>query len=130
MKKALLFSLLLMGAGFAKAQNQSLKLKQPFSTKDLGIVIDTIAPNLTEKRPGLYQPQKDELAQSIAIKPAGNEPVYDEVFYSTMPVAGTGSSNSNMAVIKSDNLNTRYTMPVKRIAIVDPTKTKPAKVTP
>lgn len=129
MKKALLFALLLAVAGVVKAQNQSLKLNQPFSTKDLGIKIDTL-PTLTERLPDLSALQKERLTNLLALKPANAKPVYDEVFYSTMPVAGRSSRDSNMPVSKFGNLNTKYTMPVKRIDIVDPTKTKPAVVTP
>jgi len=130
MKKALLFALLLGVAGFAKAQGQSLKLNQPFSTKELGIVIDTVPPALTNKAPDLAQFQKDRLTHLLALKPAATKPVYDEVFYSTMPVVGTSSRDSNMPVVKTDDLHTQYHMPVKRIAIVDPTKVKPAASNP
>jgi len=130
MKKVLLFGLLLMATGVVKAQNQSLKLNQPFSTKDLGIQIDTIPPTITNKAPNLSQLQNDKLTNLLAAKRNTANRVYDEIFYSTMPVAGASSSNSNMPVAKSGNSNAKYTMPVKRIDIVNPTKNKSAVTNP
>lgn len=129
MKKAFLFAVLLVVTGFVKAQSQSLQLNPPFSIKELGIKIDTVAPSLIEKRTDLSQLQKDKLNNLLALKPSANKSVYNEVFYSTMPVAGI-RSNSNMPVSKIDDTRTRYNMPVKRIDIVDPTKTKPVVTNP
>jgi hypothetical protein len=130
MKKALLFALLLVVTNVVKAQDRSLKLNQPFSTKEPGIKIDTVLPSITNKAPNLSQLQKEKLAPILALKPAEAKPVYDEVFYSTMPVAGTSSHKFNMPVAKTGDPDTKYTMLVKRIAIVDPTKSKPAVTIP
>jgi len=130
MKKALLFVLLLAATSVAKAQNQSLKLNQPFNTKDRVIKIDTVLPKLTQRSPDLSPLQKQKLTALLALKPETTKPVYDEVFYSNMPVAGASSRDSNMPVVKTDDIRTRYNMPIKRIAIVDPTKAKPSVATP
>jgi len=130
MKKILLFTLLLALAGFAKAQNQSFKNTQAFSTKDLGIIVDTVPPTITYKAPELGQLQKDRLTNLLALKNAATKPVYNEVFYSTMPVVGTSSRDTNMPVVRTDDLHTQYYMPVKRIGIVNPTKAKPAVANP
>ncbi len=55
-----------------------------------------------------------------------------DTFYSTMPVAGKKDSQrtDNMPVVKLGDTNTRYTMLVKRIDIVDPTKKEQEKVNP
>jgi hypothetical protein len=130
MKKAILFALLFVAAGAAKAQNPSLGLNQPFSTKDLGIQIDTVPPSITNKAPGLSKLQNDKLNNLLTVKPTEIKPVYDEVFYSTMPVAGTSSRNFNTPILREGNWGAKYTMPVKRIDIVNPIKNKPAQVTP
>lgn len=130
MKKALLFALLLVVTGFCKAQNQSFNLKQPFNTKDLGIQIDTVPPTITNEAPGFSKLQNNKLNNLLTFKTTETKPVYDEVFYSTMPVAGTSSRNFNMPVSREGNWGTKYTMPVKRIDIVNPTESKPAQVAP
>jgi hypothetical protein len=61
-----------------------------------------------------------------------NRGTQHETFYSTMPVAGnkTERPSDNMPVIKLRDTNTRYTMLIKRIDIVDPTKKEQQQVNP
>lgn len=61
-----------------------------------------------------------------------NRGTQHETFYSTMPVAGNKAErpSDNMPVIKLRDTNTRYTMLIKRIDIVDPTKKEQQQVNP
>ena len=61
-----------------------------------------------------------------------NRGTQHETFYSTMPVAGNKVErpSDNMPVIKLRDTNTRYTMLIKRIDIVGPTKKEQQQVNP
>jgi hypothetical protein len=61
-----------------------------------------------------------------------NKATPHETFYSTMPVAGNKNSGQydNMPVAKLRDTSTRYTMLIKRIDIVDPTKKEQPQVNP
>lgn len=63
---------------------------------------------------------------------SANPNTQHEIFYSTMSVVGNKDSRQyyNMPVAKLGDTSTRYTMFVKRIDIVDPTKQKQQEVNP
>ncbi len=63
---------------------------------------------------------------------SANPNTQHEIFYSTMPVAGNKNNRKydNMPVAKVGDTSTRYTMLVKRIDIVDPTKKERQEVNP
>jgi hypothetical protein len=60
---------------------------------------------------------------------AMNKPADAEVFYSTMPVVKIGSGDK-MAIVKPGSSNEKYTMPVKKIKVVNPLVKEQQPVTP
>lgn len=121
MKKA--FILIALSAAFAgsvKAQDQSLKkFRLPtFATPpSFDIKADTSVGALKSN----LQIKEQGIKEALAKQPQANtiNKSYDAVFYSTMPIAGKQSNNSNTPIAKLGNSDTKYTMLVKRIDIMD-----------
>ncbi len=115
-------------AAHAQKQNAPSTLLTPM---DRQLKLDT---NITigsplDKNKAFEKNLTDRIRQaSINANPTAQH----DTFYSTMPVAGKKDSQrtDNMPVVKLGDTNTRYTMLIKRIDIVDLTKKEQEKVNP
>jgi hypothetical protein len=102
-----------------KAQNILLMDQQQptFGTPvKTDIKADTSVKALADK---YRQDTKDVMAGNLAKTGNKTKAIYDEVFYSTMPVAGTHNTKHHMPAVKPSDADPGYKMPVKRIQIVD-----------
>ncbi|WP_342646954.1 hypothetical protein [Mucilaginibacter sp. CSA2-8R] len=135
MIKTCLSAIVLSVFGFA-AQAQIYKQKAPstlLTPMDQQLKLDTNL-NITIGAP-LDKKQLFEKNLADRIRKASinaNQTAQHEIFYSTMPVAGkkNGGSTDNMPIVKLSDTDTRYTMLIKPIDVVDPTKKEQPKVNP
>lgn len=70
---------------------------------------------------GNLRNKEQEIKEALAKQPqvSKSNKNYDAIFYSTMPIAGTQGNSSHTPVAKLGNSDTKYTMLVKRIDIMD-----------
>jgi hypothetical protein len=122
MKKILFVLAIVATAYHSKAQEQFSVKPADSLTSKLWSPAFTIKPtdsaiykkyfNLPQLKPGTGAPL-------IAM----NKPDNTEVFYSTMPVVKIGSVDK-MKVVKPNSSHEKYTMPVKKIKVVNPLEKK------
>lgn len=106
-------------AGSVKAQNNPvIKQRRPTFSDPVQteIKIDTSVKALSGK---WRQDLKDITVENLTKTTVGKRSAYDDTIYSNMPVLGLNNNKHRMPVAKPDDTNMRYTMPVKRIEIMD-----------
>ncbi|MEO6149811.1 MAG: hypothetical protein ABIN95_07910 [Mucilaginibacter sp.] len=112
MKKLILFFIIIAGANYAGAQNiQPLLMPKPalpYAALKSWQPVATVGS--LKVRPG-----KKSVVTASPVKK--DDAV---IFYSNMPVAKSAKGNSRMPVLDLNNDNTRYTMPVAKVDIVNP----------
>lgn len=130
MKKALLLSVFVSAFALgAAAQQPADKIYLPrilLSPNSLEIKVDTNVSALTGKPGNNLALRNKALSQSlIPYYTPSIKTNFDNTVYSTMPVVGHAKTD-NMPIVKLGKSDTRYTMLIKRVDIVDPTKAKPS----
>ncbi len=127
MKKLLLLLTLVGFITTTKAQD----FRSNYKSSSPEIKLDTAVTALTGKPGDLEQLRNDQFAKALTkdalrntyLEKLKERPVYDDTVYSTMPVVG-GTRVSKMPVVRPGIGDTHYAMLVKKIDIVDPTKSK------
>ncbi|MFD1256317.1 hypothetical protein ACFQ3S_05870 [Mucilaginibacter terrae] len=125
MKKILLACVFVTACtGIVKAQDLSPRYYLPLTLNSINsstLKVDTSVNALLGKKADRNPQIKDLLKSKLA--PVSTQ--FDEVYYSTMPVVANNIKLTDMMpIIKPGERNMRYTMTIKRIEIVDPTKVK------
>ncbi len=126
MKKLLLFLFIAGIATTTKGQNIRFSYQTPLP----GIKVDTTVTALAGN-PDIEQLRTDKFAKALSkdallnayLEKLKETRIYDDTIYSTMPVVGS-TRKSKMPVVRPSYEDTRYTMLVKKIDIVDPTRSK------